>query len=210
MPHTAPLTHSNLKETELVTVLRENSQRKHTASVLLPWKYAKPTSKNFFNIDYIFLAIPSNMYYAKKLTESILLGLSIKVYIKENETNLTIYQQTLNTTSWNFTFFLRKTKVVTSILSRYHKTLTNQRTIYRNKELPTKVTYFLEERRIYSEVLGHDIEAEEVAVDASPSHGKAIQVLMFGSCQPKQLQLIFTLTNKKKRLRKKLKLSELH
>lgn len=86
-------------------------------------------------------------------------------------------------------------------MNRYHKALTNQRTIDGNEELSIKVTYFLEERRIYSEVLGHDVEAEEVAVNASARHGKAIQVLMFGSRLPKELQRIFSLTNTK-RLRK--------
>lgn len=176
--------------------MRKFSEKTHSFCST-PLKICKIHKQNFFLIVTIFFLQFQVTYYGKKLTESILLGLSIKVYIKENETNVTIYQQMSNNTSWNFTCFLRKTRVVTSILSRYHKTLTNQRTIYCNKELPIKVTYFLEERRIYSEVLGHDIKAEEVAVDASPSHGKAIQVLMFGSCQPKQLQLIFTLANKK-------------
>lgn len=61
-----------------------------------------------------------------------------------------------------------------------------------------KVTYFLEERRIHSEVLGHDIEAEEVAVNAGPGHGKAIQELMFFSCLPKELQRVLSLTNERR------------
>lgn len=61
-----------------------------------------------------------------------------------------------------------------------------------------KVTYFLEERRVDSEVLGHDVQAEEVAVNARPSHGKAIQVLVLVSCLPEELQNILSLTNKKR------------
>lgn len=86
-------------------------------------------------------------------------------------------------------------------MSRYHETLTNQRTTDGNEELPVKATYFLEERRIYSQVLGDDIEAEEVAVDASPGHGEAVQELVFGSCLPEELQRVFSLTHQK-RLRK--------
>lgn len=97
-----------------------------------------------------------------------------------------------------FYLFSQENQPCTSILSRYYKTLTNQGTTDGHEELSIKVTYFLEERRIYSEVLGHDIEAEEVAVDAGPSHGEAVQELMFGSCLPEELQRVFSLTNQKR------------
>lgn len=37
-----------------------------------------------------------------------------------------------------------------------------------------KITYFLEERRIYRKVLGNNIQAEQMAVNACTSHGKTI------------------------------------
>lgn len=108
MPYTAPLTLSNLKGIEFFSFTTKVSEKTHSLCCT-PLKIHK-AKKIFFNTDYIFPAILSNMYYAKKLTESILLGLSTNAYIKENETNSTIYQQTLNSTSCNFTFFLRKTR----------------------------------------------------------------------------------------------------
>ena len=42
--------------------------------------------------------------------------------------------------------------------------------------------HLLQEGGLLPEVLGHHVEAEEVAVDAHPGHGQAVQALVLLCC----------------------------
>lgn len=53
------------------------------------------------------------------------------------------------------------------------------------KQNKTKKDLF-QERRLHSEILGHDVEAKEVSVDAGAGHRHAIKVLVRFGCGAEQ------------------------
>lgn len=53
--------------------------------------------------------------------------------------------------------------------------------------------YLLEEGWVFSQVFGHHIETEKVAVDALSCHGQAVQVLVVVCCLFEQLEALFSL-----------------
>ena len=54
-------------------------------------------------------------------------------------------------------------------------------------------SHLLQEGGLLPEVLGHHVEAEEVAVDAHPGHGQAVQALVLLCCLLQQLQTLLSL-----------------
>ena len=46
------------------------------------------------------------------------------------------------------------------------------------RQAPRLAEYFLQERRLDAQVLGDDVEAEEVSIDAATRHGVAVAGLM--------------------------------
>lgn len=57
----------------------------------------------------------------------------------------------------------------------------------------TEGPHLLQERGVDREVLGHHVEAEEVAVDPRAGHRQAVQKLMLLRRDPEQLELLFNL-----------------
>lgn len=53
--------------------------------------------------------------------------------------------------------------------------------------------HLLEEGGFLPQVLGHHVEAEEVAVDAHTRHGQAVHALVLLRCHLQQLQAILSL-----------------
>lgn len=52
-------------------------------------------------------------------------------------------------------------------------------------ELPKgATTYFLQERGLDSQILGHHVKAEEMAVDPRAGHRETVQVLVLVGCDP--------------------------
>lgn len=66
--------------------------------------------------------------------------------------------------------------------------------MYRKQAKKGNNSDLFKERRVNVEIFGHDVQTQEMAVDARTGHGQAIHVLVLICCLPKQSESLGILT----------------